>query len=98
MLIAAVPDSGRRFPVAEADLHVRAVAEGLVGGSAAAAERHAIAHFVREAVGGDDRYAAAHPQRPAHVLRRILDHPDGSRQLGLERRVTAALEGDEPAG
>src|SRR5215472_5423669 len=98
MLIAAAPDSGRVFPVAEADLEMRAIAEGLVGGSAAAAERHAVANFVREAVGGDHRYPTAHPQRPADALRRILGHADGFRQLRLERRVTAAFEGHEPAG
>src|SRR6516162_4301619 len=97
MLIAVAPDDTRLLPVAEADLVVRAVAEGLVGGGAAAAERHAVAHLVGEAVCGDHRYPTAHPQRPAHPLRGILDHADRFRQRRLERRAALALPGHEPS-
>src|SRR6516225_2520501 len=98
MLIAVAPDDTRLFPVAEADLEVRAVAEGLVGGGAAAAERHAVAHLVGKAVGGDHRYPTTQPQRPAHPLRRVLDHTDRLRQRRLDRRAALALPGDEPSG
>src|SRR5215472_16098673 len=97
MLIAVTPDDCRLFGVAETDPEVRAVAEGLVFGSAAAAERHAVAHFVREAIGPHQRYPTAQPQRPAHLLRRILGHTDRLGQLRLDGRAALALPGDEPA-
>src|SRR5215469_7689791 len=88
----------RLLRVAEADPEVRAVAEGLVGGGAAAAERHAVAHLVGEPVGGHHRYATAQPQWPAHPLRRILDDTDRLGQHRLERRAALALPGDESSG
>ncbi len=52
---------------------VRSIAERFVLGSAAAAQRHAIADFVGLTIGADERDAPAHPKRTAALLRRILD-------------------------
>src|SRR5215831_11246602 len=96
MLMAGTLDSSPLFTVAEADLEVRAVAEGLVGGGAAAAKRHPVTYLVGEAVGGDHRDSATQPQRTAHLLGGLLDHPDRARQRRLDRCAARALPGDQP--
>src|SRR5579863_889059 len=69
-----------------AELHggVRAVAEGLVLGGAAATHRHAIAHLVGVAVSGDERNATPQPQRTTDLLRRVFDEAYRNRQRMLD--------------
>src|ERR1035441_5417985 len=57
------------------------VTEGLVFGSAATAESHAIPQFVGLAIGTNERYPTAHPQRAAAIPRRVLHHSDRVRKL-----------------
>ena len=57
------------------------VTEGFVFGSAATAESHAIPQFVGLAIGANERYPSAHPQRAAAILRRVLHHSDRLRKL-----------------
>src|SRR5208282_1885933 len=69
---------------------VGAVAERLVPGLAAAAERDAVAQLVGKAVPGDHGDSAAQPERAAALLRRVLDQADRDRQFrlqGLPRRL-----------
>jgi hypothetical protein len=60
---------------------MRPVTEGLVCGSAATAESHAIPQFVSLAIGANERYPSAHPQRAAAILRRVLHHSDRVRKF-----------------
>jgi hypothetical protein len=60
---------------------MRSVTEGFVFGSAATAEGHAIPQFVGLAIGANERYSSAHPQRAAAILRRVLHHSNRVRKL-----------------
>lgn len=73
-----------------------AVAEWLVLGCAAPAERDAVAYFVGKAVGGDDGDAAAQPQWPATFLGRVFDQPDGNRELRFDRLAGGLVPGYQP--
>ena len=59
------------------------VTEGFVFRSAAPAKSHAIPQFVSLAVGANERYPAAYPQRAAAILGWVLDHSDRLRKLWL---------------
>src|SRR5438094_98792 len=90
--------SRRDHAVVEAEARVAAVAEGLVRGDAAAAQRDAVADLVPLAVGRLDRDAALHEERPAAPERRVLDDADGGFELVLDGLARLVVVDHETAG
>src|SRR5271165_991511 len=77
---------------------VSAVAERLVLRGAAAAQGHAVAHFVRVSVRARDRNSAAQPYRPRTGVGGIFDETDRRLILRLDRLTGLVIPGHEPSG
>lgn len=85
--------------VGEALIHVGGIAEGLVGGAAAAAEGVAVALLVLEAIGAVERHAASDEQGAADPFAGILQDDDAGVEFLLENRaVGVAAVGQAPGG
>ena len=73
------------------------VAERLVFGPPAAAQRHAISDFIRFPVRANEWDGAAHPQGTAAISGRIFDDSDFLRQLRLDGLARLFVDGDQTA-
>src|ERR1700680_3173748 len=76
---------------------MRAVAEGLVLRRPAAAQRHAVAHFVLEAVGADDLDPAAQPYRSQAYIDRVFHESDRGRVRWLQRLAGRVVPSHQPS-
>ena len=77
----------------EADVRVGPVAERLVGGLPAPAERHPVTALVLGAVGRDDARAAANPDRAARALLWVLDQDNRQLEGRLDRLIVVSNDG-----
>src|ERR1700690_1100576 len=74
---------------------MRAIAKRLVLRSPAAAQGHAVSHFVRMSVRSHDRNAASQPYRPRAGVGRILDERNRGFEFRLDRLTGFVVPGHE---